>query len=744
MSFISELKRRNVFRVATAYVVGSWLIIQVAETTFPAFGLGDTALRVVIIVLGVAFIPALVFSWAFELTPEGLRREVDVAREASITRYTGKRIDRIIMVLLAVALGYFLFDRLVLTPAREAAIVEQARQEGAERAREEALLQRSADKSVAVLPFVNRGGQSEDDYFADGIHDEVLTRVGGISTLRVISRTSVMRYRDTDKPLPEIARELSVATIMEGSVQRAGSQVRITTRLINAHTDELLWSASFDRELTAENLFAIQREIAVNIADSLGAELSPRQEERLFDLPTASLEAYDLYLRGRVLMATRLSDELRQALSAFQRAVEIDPEFAQAWVGVADASARLRDSGFHDWADVTEIMQPAVETALRLDDQLGEAYASLAMLNWYKDDREAAEAAFQEAIRLSPNYEMAYMWYANFLDADNPQKELNLLLKAAELNPHSSVIRFNIAGRLGNIEGLDVALEHYERLLQTDPDFAPTYGNVAEIHQYRGRLAEAVSWYRKARQLDPESAGYLVGLAHLYLAVGEYDALAGIQQDMERYLGPEAWNTGATSFLTVLDRSGWREALHWLDENVSPERASLPAVLETRALVHLIGRNAQEAFELWMQSQPGWLDTDNWQHLISGQRDGCLTAGLFISAGKTVLGRALLSQSLEFVEGESRGRYKGIDRSAGPGLCYLLNGSYDRAFAFFDQYVEQAHFANYFWIFVRQLPWWDPVRSHPRYVAMMSRIEEIKAEQRELIRRLDEPTDAGG
>jgi TolB-like protein len=234
MSLYQELNRRNVFRVAAAYAVAAWLLVQIAETIFPLFGYGDAPARIVVIVLGIGFLPAIIFAWVFEITPEGLKREADIERDQGVTPAAGKKLDRITMAVLAVALAYFAFDKFVLDPQRDIDMAESAARAGAEQAREEARLDMFSDKSIAVLPFVNRSAKEEDEYFTDGMHDELLTRLSRISALKVISRTSMMRYRETEKSIPEIGKELSVATVLEGGVQRSGNQVRINVQLIRS------------------------------------------------------------------------------------------------------------------------------------------------------------------------------------------------------------------------------------------------------------------------------------------------------------------------------------------------------------------------------------------------------------------------------------------------------------------------------------------------------------------------------
>jgi len=244
MSFFVELKRRNVIRVAVAYVVSAWLVIQVVETIFPAFGFGDAAIRTVVIVLAIGLVPAVIFAWAFELTPEGLKREKDVDRSQSMAPRTGKRLDRVIMVVLALALGYFAFDKFVLAPQRTAdlqqelteqmaTVAEEAREAG----RTDAFLESYGDKSIAVLPFVNMSADKDQEYFSDGIAEELLNLLAKVSALRVISRTSAFSFKGTDLKLTEAAEELNVANILEGSVRRAGDRIRVTVQLIEARSD---------------------------------------------------------------------------------------------------------------------------------------------------------------------------------------------------------------------------------------------------------------------------------------------------------------------------------------------------------------------------------------------------------------------------------------------------------------------------------------------------------------------------
>src|SRR6202795_4033551 len=293
MSLFSELKRRNVIRVAGLYLVGAWLLTQVASTLLPTFDVPSWALRGLIITLAVGFIPAVIFSWVFELTSEGLKREDDVAPEHSITPQTGRRMDRTIIVVLVLALGYFAFDKFVLTPRREAALVGNA-------VPNESKSVVNA-KSIAVLPFENLSEEKQNEYFADGVQDQILPDLAQIADLKVISRMSVMQYKSSaPRNLREIGQQLGVAHLLEGSVQRAANKIRVNAQLIDARNDAHLWAQTYDRDLA--DVFAIQSEIAKAIADQLQAKLSPTEKNAIEQPPTADVTAFDLYSRAKTLL----------------------------------------------------------------------------------------------------------------------------------------------------------------------------------------------------------------------------------------------------------------------------------------------------------------------------------------------------------------------------------------------------------------------------------------------------------
>ena len=306
MSLYHELKRRNVIRVAIAYLALAWLVTEVAGTLFPAFGIPDWGIRFLVIVFALGFVPALIISWAYEITPEGLKREQEVVRDASISHLTAKRLDWITIGLMVAVLAFIVADRFWMSPRHpeQSAVPVEVVTDHEPTSEPEATESQYPPNSIAVLPFANRSANPDDAYFVDGIHDDLLTHISKIGAIKTISRTSVMQYRGSSKPIPEIAAELGVATVLEGGVQRAGDQIRINVQLIDASTDEHLWAEIYDRQLLATNIFAIQSEIAeAHSGGTLQTTLSPREQQRNRLVPTESFAAYEAYLVGKQRLA---------------------------------------------------------------------------------------------------------------------------------------------------------------------------------------------------------------------------------------------------------------------------------------------------------------------------------------------------------------------------------------------------------------------------------------------------------
>lgn len=325
MSLFAELKRRNVFRAAAAYVAVAWLLIQVAEATFPAFGLSDGALRTLIILLAVGMVPAVALSWAFEITPEGLKRDAELEPGGELSQRTNRLLDRGIIAVLALGLAYFAFDKFLLDPARDAASIEQAQQRG----RTEALVESYGDNSIAVLPFTNMSADPNQEYFGDGMAEEVLNLLARIPELRVISRSSAFTYKGKGFRLSQIAEELEVAHILEGSVRRAGNRIRVTAQLIEARSDTHLWSQTWDREL--DDIFAIQDEIAAEVAANLKVTLLGEAPKATRAKPEAKL----LFMQARQILDTTTGGEYSEIYNLLMGAIRLDPDYSEPWTGLS-------------------------------------------------------------------------------------------------------------------------------------------------------------------------------------------------------------------------------------------------------------------------------------------------------------------------------------------------------------------------------------------------------------------------
>ncbi|MDH3902450.1 MAG: hypothetical protein OES90_04440, partial [Xanthomonadales bacterium] len=342
MSFFEELKRRNVIRVGIAYGVASWLLLQIADLVMDNIEAPAWIMHVMMLFVGLGFIASLVIAWAYEMTPEGIKREADVVREESVTHYTAKKLNFITLGAIVLLIVLLLADRFIpagneVAGPAQTVVATEPENEVAE-TDSEAFLQLA--RGVAVLPFANLSEDPNNAFFAGGVHEDILTNLSRIADLRVISRTSMLKIAEQGLNIQEIGQQLDVSHVLEGSVRRAGDQVRVTVQLIDASNDDHLWADNYDRKL--EDIFAIQSEIAQKIAAQLEAELSPEQAERLAEVPTQNTQAYDLYLKARELGRTWLAAEgFKQMRPLLEQAVALDPNFMDAQVLLAEVYGRL-------------------------------------------------------------------------------------------------------------------------------------------------------------------------------------------------------------------------------------------------------------------------------------------------------------------------------------------------------------------------------------------------------------------
>ena len=495
-SFVAELKRRNVYKVAVAYAVAAWLLIQIATQVFPFFEIPNWAVRLVVVLLALGFPVALVLAWAFEITPEGIKRESEIDAGQSITHSTGRKLVAITAVLAVIAAGLFVF-RLVGT-------ARWAVRSGSDDGRRSAASLPIPAKSIAVLPFENLSEDKANAYFAEGIQDEILTRLAKIADLKVISRTSTESYKSAPANLREIAKQLGVANILEGSVQKSNDQVRITVQLINALNDSHLWAESYDRKLI--DVFQVESDLSQKIASSLEAKLTGAEQRAIAARPTENTEAYQLYLKGRFFWNKRTGADLHTAGEFFERAVAADPTYAGAYAGLAQTYLLIPVFGAGRPLDFFPKATVAARKAIELDETSSEGRAALAMLLLFDFKFAPSEQEFRRAIELNPNYATAHHWFGNSLLVtlgrfDEAIKEGQ---RAVELDPLSLIINADLGSTLMIARRYDDAIAQLRKTLVLDGNFAYARWNLGEALYLKGDIKGAIAEYEKAAALDDD------------------------------------------------------------------------------------------------------------------------------------------------------------------------------------------------------------------------------------------------
>ena len=461
--------------MAGLYVVGAWLIVQVAGTVLPMFGAPEWLPRSVVILLAIGFVPMLVFAWVFEMTPAGLKRDAEISPAESIAPQTARRMDRMIIAVLLLALTFFGFDRFVLAPRRDAALVAITTQTVEAKAivKAKPVVGRN---TIAVLPFVNMSGEAANEYFSDGISEEILNVLAGSPELQVAARTSSFAFKGKTMEVPAIAEQLKVRMVLEGSVRKQGDKVRITAQLIDAQTGFHVWSQTYDRKLA--DIFVIQDEIARAIGDELKVKIAAVAEPGQRAGTTSNVAAYDLYLRGMALWHTRRENALWEAVGLFEQAVKLDPGYAQGYGGLALAYGIVAD--YSNRLPYTETLARAgnsAERALALDPSMPEPYAALGIVATKEFRRDTADALYRRSILLRPSFATAHQWRGSLLmSSGDLAGGLASLERAGKLDPRSLVVSQNHAFTLRTL-GRDADAK--ARCLRTLA-FAPTYGACLE------------------------------------------------------------------------------------------------------------------------------------------------------------------------------------------------------------------------------------------------------------------------
>ena len=556
-NFFAELKRRNVYKVAIAYAVVAWLLMQVASQIFPFFEIPSWGVRLVVLLLIIGFPIALILAWAFELTPEGLKRTetADAAHEHS----RGTLWIYIVVIAAVLSVGLFFLGRYTAQRATSKELGANERLPAGQVTQQSAV-----EKSLAVLPFANLSGNPENAYFAAGIQDEIITRLAKIGELKVVSCLTTQRFKSAPDDLPAIAKQLGVANVLQGSVQRSADAVRVNVQLVKAATDTHLWADTFDRKLT--DVFQIETDIAKTIADKLRAKLTGSEERAISAKPTEDLEAHELYLKGRYLWNRRTAENLKKALSYFQQAADKDPNYALAYAGIADTCGLFSVYGVGAPQEYLPLARAAAEKALALDDSLAEAHTSMGYV--YYASFQPAESAkeFERAIALNPNYATAHHWYGRLTlvmmgQLDRAMEEVK---RAYALDPVSSIIHADLGGVEVMARRYDEAIEQLRKTLEMDPEFYWAHRFLGIALELKGDVDGGLAEYKKAFELNDDPAG-LAFIAHAEAGLGQQNETRRLLTQLtearkSRYVQAYAF---ALTHLALGEKD---QALNWLEQ----------------------------------------------------------------------------------------------------------------------------------------------------------------------------------
>ncbi len=500
MTLVDELKRRNVFRVAIAYLVASWLLLQIVDVLGGILELPGSVGRVIFVMLVVGLVPALIFSWVYEMTPEGLKRDSEVVPSQSTSHYTAKKLDRTTIVLLLIVAGIVVIDRFIPeTVDRPAAVVAETKKA------DQPIVSADSRPSVAVIPFVNMSDDAANEYFSDGISEELLNVLVRVQSLRIPSRTSSFTYKGSNKKLSVIGNELGVDHVLEGSVRKAGNRIRVTAQLVEVKTDTHVWSETYTREL--DDIFAVQDEIAKAIVDALQLTLSSTDRERLGTHSTSNVQAYNEYLIGRHLWGKRTPQSLPAAIEHFKAAIAIDLEYDEAWVALAETYVVMPEYYAGSYEETTPLAREAVSEALAINPDSARALAVIASIKGYVDyDWEGSNAAYERAIELASGYAPVHQWYGESLNIQGRIDEaLWQLQLARKADPVSVIVRHVPGYFLLWALRLEEAEVHYQDALDLGGQpLRWTIHNLDILNTLKGDYDEA---RRRARQLA-EMEGY--------------------------------------------------------------------------------------------------------------------------------------------------------------------------------------------------------------------------------------------
>ena len=718
---LSEARRRRVFRVAGIYVIGAWATLQVADLAFESWGIGPEALRVIWIAAIAAFPAALIFGWRYDIIDGRIVRTSASDRPTDLSL---RRADYVILVVLATLVGATMFG--LGTRLTEPGTTESGR----------VISARFDPKSIAILPFTNLSAdRTPAEFLAIGIQDGLLTSLSRIAALKVISRTSTERYRGSTKAIPEIGRELGVGKILEGSVQRAGNKLRVNVQLIDSSTDEHLWASTYDRTVTATDVFSIQTDIVESIAAQLRTNLTPRESSQLSAVPTRNTEAYTAFLRGRQQAEIESVESMNNAIDYFKTAADLYPGFALAHIALADAYLTLSANFFGGMtaSDSTVMAEPSLARALELDPSLGEAYATLGLLREQQGKYAAAEQAYDTALEMHRGYARTYRLYGRLRWLQGKDAEgLVFAQKALELDPFSATLNFDVARHYDEAGRFDDAMTQYLRVVDIEPQHAFAYVYIAAIHYLvYGQVDESLVWYHKAAENDAMSPSAQAVPAIAYLEIGDPDN-ASVWIDQGMRLGPETFFSLFTRMLLsvyVGDQSTTQASA----------RALLDAYPQSRDGLHFL-RNADleagrydVARSRYARAHPELFVTDGPDVNSFNLFAAIDLAYVHVQLGEQDRADALLNSALETIE--TMPRLGTIGYWIADVRIYAIQNRTELALQALGQAIDDG-WRVMTWYHLKIDPNLESIRHEPEFQALREKVETELAAQAQRMREL--------
>ncbi len=726
MSFFHELKRRNVFRVAIAYVIVAWVTMQIVDVVLNNIAAPDWIFQVLMLFLAVGLPFALIFAWAFELTPEGLKLEKDVDRSQSVTRKTGRRLDFLIIGVLVVAVGTLLVDKFLLQESPDS--MEIVAEDVADPA--------ETSPSIAVLPFVNMSADESSAYFSDGLADTVLHMLAQVRELRVAARTSSFQFRDQTMDIAKIGEQLNVGTILEGSVQRAGDKIRVTAQLIDVSNGFHLWSGTFDRNL--DDVFAIQDEIASEVVAALKVSLLGETIERLASDQTDNLDAYTEYLVGIDNLNNVSSESLKSAVMHLQAAIRLDPEYARAYSSLGRAYLVMESYGLMRTIQAAAAARNVASRALDISAESSEALAVLGMAELRDGNLETAGQLLSKAVENGPNDTVALDYYGDYLIQDaRPDEAIATYREVLRLDPLSEHAHLGLVIALNLQQKYSEAGEAIARLKSIDPNSSNASFFEGMHDGIQGNLAAAVATISKSISLDPNDPEGPAFMGYYYLALGMPDE-ARHQFDLAVEIDAEhPVSRSAPLFLNYyLQRNedeNLRLARRLLNDRIDNRRGArfiaLTVLTEHAAKT---GRH-DVVLEILDNLYPHLFDDP--PHDLDEDFTATYFAGVaLINSGDIERGSFLVQSFLDLND-----RYDEVyvvDWWSISGR--LMLGNTDAALDKLERFAETKHFRMWNRLFLERSPVFDPIREEPAFIELLDEYRENAAEQRQILQAMNE------